>query len=141
MVSFSWSPSATLNSATTPNPVATPPQTQTYSVIVTNRFGSSTTVAITVEVMEDFNIVANNILTPDGDGQNDLWLIENLSSYPVNKLIIFDRIGQVIYTKNNYANEWNGLFNGISLPEGTYYYVLSIKNGSSQKSGYITLVK
>jgi gliding motility-associated-like protein len=91
--------------------------------------------------MEDYNIVANNILTPNGDGQNDLWVIENLSSYPINSLLIFDRTGRVIHSKINYANDWDGQNNGNFLPEDTYYYVITFDNGAIKKMGFITIIK
>ena len=143
MASFNWSPSASLSSTNTYNPIAKPSQTQTYSVTVTNVYGSSTTLSITVEVMEDVNIVANNILTPNGDIQNDKWEIENISSYPNNQLTILDRSSRVIYKKTGYANDWNGLFNGATLPTGTYYYILTFDSASGKKvskRGSITIV-
>ena len=140
MASFNWSPSASLSSTNTFNPVAKPSQTQSYSVTVTNVYGSSTTLSITIQVMEDFNIVANNILTPNGDGQNDKWEIDNLSSYPNNELIITDRSSRVIYKKSGYANDWDGMFNGAPLPSGTYYYVVYSNLGKkTSKKGFITI--
>ena len=143
MASFNWSPSASLSSTSIYNPIAKPSQTQSYSVTVTNIYGSSTTLSITVEVMEDWNIVANNILTPNGDGQNDKWLVDNLSSYPNNQLIIMDRSSRVIYRKTGYANDWDGMFNGAPLPPDTYYFVLTFDSPSGKKvskEGYITIV-
>jgi gliding motility-associated-like protein len=143
MASYSWSPSASLSSTNTYNPTAKPSQTQSYSVTVTNVYGSSTTLSITVEVVEDWNIVAYNILTPNGDGQNDKWEIENISSYPNNQLIITDRSSRIVYQKSGYANDWNGLFNGAPLPTDTYYYILTFDLPSGKKvskEGFITIV-
>jgi gliding motility-associated-like protein len=144
LVSYSWSPSKGLSSTSIANPVAEITETATYSVLVTNSFGSSVTLNITIEVMEDWNIVANNILTQNGDGINDNWVIDNLSSYPNNQLIIMDRSARVIYEKTGYANDWDGLFNGATLPSGTYYYILIFDSPSGQKvskKGFITITK
>ena len=142
LVGFSWnSPTTGLNSANISNPIAEPTQTTTYSVLVTNSYGSSVTLGITVEVMEDYNVTANNIITPNGDGENDLWTVENLKSYPDNKLMILDRSGRVIYTKTNYENNWDGMYNGAMLLEDTYYYVFSFNSGATVKKGFISLVK
>jgi gliding motility-associated-like protein len=94
--------------------------------------------------MEDVNITANNILTPNGDGQNDKWEIENLSSYPNNELVIVDRAKRVIFRKTGYANDWNGLFNGAPLPTDTYYYILTFDLPSGKKvskKGFITITQ
>ena len=144
IVSYNWSPSASLSSASIYNPIAKPSQTQSYSVRVTNVYGSSTTLSITVEVMEDFKVVATNLLTPNGDGQNDKWEIENLSSYPNNQLVIMDRSYRVIYLKKDYANDWDGLYNGAPLPSDTYYFLLTFDSASGitvSKRGYITIPK
>ncbi|UYQ94899.1 gliding motility-associated C-terminal domain-containing protein [Chitinophaga horti] len=82
---------------------------------------------------------ANNILTPNGDGINDLWVVKNLDPGKNNTLAIYDRIGRMVYTKKNYQNDWNGSVNGSHLAEGTYYYVLDL--GPKQFKGYITLVR
>ena len=144
VASYNWSPSASLSSTSIYNPIAKPSQTQSYSVRVTNVYGSSTTLSITVEVMEDFKVVATNLLTPNGDGQNDKWEIENLSSYPNNQLFIMDRSGRVIYLKKDYANDWDGLYNGAPLPSDTYYFLLTFDSASGitvSKRGYITITK
>lgn len=129
-----------LSSTSISNPIATPKVTTTYTVEVTNRFGSKTSVPITVVVREDFNITPSNILTPNGDGENDQWTIKNLAAYPINKVMIFDRQGRIIYSKSGYTNDWNGTFNGTSLPEGTYYYIITLNNGAGEKKGFITLI-
>lgn len=142
MASFNWSPSASLSSTNTYNPIAKPSQTQTYSVTVTNVYGSSTTLSITVEVVEDWNIIPNNILTPNGDGENDKWVVDNLSSYPNNQVMIFDRSSRAIYRKTGYANDWDGYINGSPLPADTYYYILTLDSSGKKvsKKGFITVV-
>jgi gliding motility-associated-like protein len=140
IISYEWFPSTGLNSTSISNPIATPKTTTTYTVEVTNRFGSKTRVAITVTVREDYNITPSNILSPNGDGENDGWIVENLAAYPNNKVTIIDRTGKIIYTKVNYTNDWNGTFNGIILSEGTYFYVISLNNGAGEKKGYITII-
>jgi gliding motility-associated-like protein len=142
LVGYTWnSPTTGLNSANISNPIAEPSKTTMYSVLVTNSYGSSVTLSITVEVMEDYNVTANNLITPNGDGENDVWIVENLDSYPDNKLLILDRSGKIIYSKTNYDNNWNGLYNGFMLPEDTYYYVFTFNSGSIVKKGFVSLVK
>jgi gliding motility-associated-like protein len=80
-------------------------------------------------------------MTPNGDGENDTWVIENLSSYPNNELKIMDRTGKIIYTKKDYANDWNGQYNGTDIPAGTYFYILTFDDGKRSKKGFISIVK
>ncbi|HEY9257067.1 MAG TPA: Ig-like domain-containing protein [Chitinophaga sp.] len=113
----------------------------TYSAIVTNTDGCSSTGEITIDVREDFKVDATNILTPNGDGKNDKWVIRNIDSYPDNELKIFDRAGRMVYQRRNYSNDWQGTLNGNPLAEGTYYYILSIQNGAKTAKGFITIVR
>ena len=62
-------------------------------------------------------------ISPNGDGKNDFL---DLSDFSVSKIQIFNRLGQVVYEKRNYKNEWYGQSNSGSklLPVGTYFYVM-----------------
>jgi gliding motility-associated-like protein/uncharacterized repeat protein (TIGR01451 family) len=87
------------------------------------------------------DVVAPNVITPNGDGKNDVFRIDGLELHPDNTLSIFNRWGNEVFrSKGPYKNDWNG--NGLN--EGTYYYLLKIKekDGSERSStGWITLIK
>jgi len=77
-------------------------------------------------------------ISPNGDGLNDFL---NLEYFHVDNIKIYNRYGTTIYSKNNYVNEWTGQSNsGNALPSGTYFYVITIIDGS-QITGYIQLVR
>ncbi|TWV95686.1 Ig-like domain-containing protein [Chitinophaga pinensis] len=118
-----------------------PMENTTYHVTVSNAAGCSNTADFTVNVIADFKVDATNLLTPNGDGKNDKWVIRNLDSYPDNEVKIFDRTGRLIYTRRNYSNDWDGTYNGSPLAEGTYYYVLTIEGGAKTAKGYITIIR
>ena len=72
-----------------------------------------------------------NTITPNGDGLNDEFRFDILSSspgkYPDNNMIIFNRWGDVVFQAAPYTNNWSGQNeSGQDLPEGTYYYVLEL---------------
>jgi gliding motility-associated-like protein len=141
LVTYSWSPSTGLSSTNIVNPIASPTQTTVYAVRVTNNMGLSTTVYVTVNVVEDYNVTPHNILTPNGDGVNDKWVIDNLSAYPINQVQIFDRAGRLMFVESTYQNGWDGTLNGLPLHEGTYYYIITFESGIKPKKGFITLVR
>lgn len=85
--------------------------------------------------------IANNILTPNGDGINDRWIIQNLNLYPRNEVKIFDRAGRVVYTANNYANDWDGTYEGKPLTHGTYFYIVKFWPGVPDLKGAITIIR
>lgn len=109
------------------------------SVVVDSVSFSHTIVAST----EPCFIRIYNGFTPDGDGINDNWIIDNIEDYPTNSLSIFNRWGNKIWSTTNYnntTNYWNGKqSNGNSLPNGTYFYVLEIDGGIGVKKGWVEL--
>lgn len=113
----------------------------TYEVTVTNAAGCSNTGSISISTIEDFKVEATNIISPNGDGRNDKWVIRNLDSYPDNEVKIFDRAGRMVYQRRNYSNDWDGTTNGRPLAEGTYYYILTINGNSKTAKGYITIIR
>jgi gliding motility-associated-like protein len=88
------------------------------------------------EVPEDC-LVFYNVITPNGDDVNDKWIIDCIENFPENDVIIFNIWGDNVYQVVNYNNEskaWKGTReNGKPLPDGTYYYVLSIKDGGTHR--------
>jgi gliding motility-associated-like protein len=103
---------------------------------------TSATIIVNLEKKKDA-IQASNVITPNGDGRNDKWVIENISAFPNNKVTIFTKKGQIVFTTKNYSNDsnyWEGLFNGSPLETDTYYY--SIDLGTNQPyTGFITLIR
>jgi gliding motility-associated-like protein len=72
--------------------------------------------------------------SPNGDGKNDFLLIEHIELYPKNKIMIFNRWGDIVYEKDVYTNDepWDGVANkGLrigngAVPTGVYFYILDL---------------
>jgi gliding motility-associated-like protein len=111
----------------------------TYQLTVTATSGCQSSIAITVTVLEP--IVISNAFTPNGDGINDTWNIAYLSDYTHCTVDVFTRYGQQIFHSNGYPVAWNGTYSGKSLPVGTYYYVIDLKNNTAKLSGFVTIVR
>jgi len=67
-----------------------------------------------------------NVITPNGDGMNDVFVIENIEHYPNAELTVFNRWGRLVYQTTGYQNNWGGKVNGNILSNGTYFYVLEL---------------
>ena len=87
----------------------------------------------------EFDIVLiPNAFTPNGDGINDSFYIQRISLYPQNTLQIFTRQGQLIYQANGYKNQWQGIgTDGMKVPQGFYYYILTLKKAKETKEGWL----
>lgn len=84
------------------------------------------------------NCIVPNIFTPNEDGNNDRFEIPCLIGYEGGNLLIFNRWGDEVYNDNNYKNDWDGRHLDKPLPDGTYFYILKLKDGS-HKQGYLEL--
>ena len=117
-------------------------QNTTYTVTATNAGGCSSTATIAITVTEQVvQVKATNIMSPNGDGVNDKWVVENLELYPNNLVKVFDRGGRVIYEKKGYDNSWDATLRGLPLGEGTYYYIIDYNgDGKTVKKGFITIL-
>ncbi|MRX78696.1 T9SS type B sorting domain-containing protein, partial [Pedobacter petrophilus] len=140
--SYSWSTaSGIISGQDTAALTVRPAQTTVYTVRVTNASGCSSVESITIKVAEDYKIVANNILTPNGDGVNDTWIVQNIDMYPGNEVRIFDRNGREMYNKKGYDNSWDGTMQGNHLAEGTYYYIITYGPDKLVQKGFITIIR
>jgi gliding motility-associated-like protein len=119
-----------------------PRGTTTYAVVVTNSFGYQATVPVLLTVVVDYKLVPNNLVTPNGDGVNDKWVIPNIDMYPENEVIVYDKAGRAVFTKRGYNNEWDGTLNGTKLKEDAYFYVIKFnKDGALPIRGYVSIVR
>ncbi len=118
-------------------------------------FGIFTLGTIKPNFIIDGDIVIYNAVSPNGDGDNDHFVIKNIERFPHNTVNIFNRWGVKVYSTTGYNNE-NNNFVGISdgrvtikrnekLPSGTYYYIVEYEYKDSdgermiKKSGYLHL--
>jgi gliding motility-associated-like protein len=115
----------------------------TITAVVTAQDGVTTnTYTVTVYRGESQDaIVGTNILTPNGDGKNDFWIVNDIQLFPNNTVVVYDRGGRTVYTKHGYANDWGGTFGGSPLTEGTYYYTVDLGQGQRKFRGYITILR
>ncbi len=82
-----------------------------------------------------------NQFSPNGDGTNDYLRINCIENYPNNKLTIVNRYGSEVYKTSNYDNRWDGTWKNEDLPNGTYFYVLDLADGSEVKKGWIQIIR
>ena len=80
-----------------------------------------------------------NAFSPNNSGSNDRFIIKGIENSSFNRLTIFNRQGNIVFTGNNYQNEWDGRnHNGAPLPEDTFFFILNVDNKFSYK-GFIIL--
>lgn len=107
-----------------------------YTVTVTDANACKATFSASVGTSDcNFEVVVYDVITPNGDGVNDVFMIKGIEYYPNNKVMVFDKWGDIVFEQSNYNNKWSATrgTNGEALPDGTYYYV--VKLGTQNKNG------
>ncbi len=81
-------------------------------------------------------------VSPNGDYDNDFFVVKGLESYPENDITIYNRWGNIVYQESGYENDWYGQNNKDELlPDGTYFVILNAHTEEETKTltGYIDL--
>ncbi|MEA1886326.1 MAG: gliding motility-associated C-terminal domain-containing protein [Bacteroidota bacterium] len=114
-----------------------------YTVQVTDANGCTAQETMSVNVIGINCLEVPEIITPGVvDGKNDYLIIRNISLYPNAEIKIFNRWGQLIYSaKNLDENHWDGTYRGKALPVDSYHYILNLGDGSTPRTGTITIIR
>lgn len=95
-----------------------------------------------LDEIEDDNLPSADFVSPNDDGQNDVWKITNVELYKDYSLKIVDENSQLVYSVgSNYANDWDAKLHGKPIPNGVYYYVLKGNSDGKLFKGYITVLR
>jgi gliding motility-associated-like protein len=140
-LAYSWSPGEGLDNSSLSNPTASPAVPTTYVLTVTDGNGCIGQDSISIDIIEDFNLIVSNLITPDGNGVNDVWVVGNIENYGNATIYIYDRWGVEVLKTNNYQNDWAGVSGTDQLPDGTYYYIISLPGQEKVYKGGITVLR
>jgi len=107
-------------------------------MVVTSNKGCVDTAYKKVTVIID-DLEIPNVITPNGDGMNDKFVIDNIDKLVSSTLIIYNRWGKKVYEADNYRNDWDG----ENLADGVYFYVLKYETYIEplEVSGTVTIIR
>ena len=117
-----------------------------YSVCSADGMCTQATLHITVVPMPE--MIAPQAITPNGDGKNDTLIFRGLPALNIeNRLTIYNRWGNIVFSTGNYQNNWSGqtdnAFGAMAtdkqLPDGTYYYILDFFGARPNLGNYVYL--
>ena len=143
---YLWSPSNSLNSPDQSTTLASPEETTTYIVEVSD--GECIhAAAVTVRVF-DFecgtpNIFVPNAFSPNGDGENDVLFVRGNN---VTEMLfqVFNRWGEKVFESTRLQDGWDGIYNDKNVDPAVFVYHLTIKCGDGQEyfeKGNISLLE
>ncbi len=140
---YTWTPATGLSSSFVLQPTASPRQTTTYTLQVTNEFNCTNTDSVIVFVDYSTHLFFPNAFSPNGDGMNDYF---NYYAYGINtiNLQIFNRWGEVVFQTDHLNVWWDGKRNNKPEPVGAYVY-MAVATGLDGKQtvwkGDLTLIR
>jgi gliding motility-associated-like protein len=149
-LNFDPTASATINGTAVPNGspsfgVPLVNGNNIITILVTAQDGvTKLTYTVTVyKITPPSQILPTNILTPNGDGKNDVWVVKDIQLYPNNTVTVYDSAGRPVFSKKGYNNDWGGTLNGSGSPLaiGTYYYIVDLGVGGNVLKGYISIIR
>ncbi len=142
---YNWTPGTTLTCDDCQSPIATPDVTTTYTVSVEEN-GCLASAAVTVTIDYEIIIYVPNAFTPDGDGQNDIFIpiITGIDTDEY-KFLIFNRWGELIFDTSHLSEGWDGTYKGLMSQQDVYVWKIYCKEISSIETheyiGHVTLIK
>jgi gliding motility-associated-like protein len=142
-----WIPTAGVASPDSLNTVISPAESMWYAVNITTVQGEcADTDSVYLTYVPD--IVAYDGFSPNGDGINDYWYIENIDAFKNNVVTVYNRWGTKVFEQKGYMNNdsnkrWDGTAkNGKQVGSGTYYYIIILnEEGFSSVTGAVTIMR
>lgn len=118
----------------------------TYSVTVTDEHNCTAFGQATVGYDNCCTPDVPNAFTPNNDGKNDYFRARFKGNMWLEKMTIFNRYGQAIYSTSNLQEGWDGTYNGVAQDIGTYYYYIEFYCGKENFNkqilkGDVTLIR
>ncbi len=137
-----WSPAYNMSDPTISDPLVWPTVTTTYVYEVTTADGcvNWSDVIVTVNPFIEATINIRNVVTPNGDGFNDFWMITGIEEFPETEVHVFNIYGQEVYQSMDYQNDWGATYRGNKLPHGTYHYVVKLKDAEDVIKGNLMIL-
>ncbi|MBK7311982.1 MAG: gliding motility-associated C-terminal domain-containing protein [Sphingobacteriaceae bacterium] len=114
-----------------------------YLAETVNSFGCKSRDEVCVEVTTDYNIYIPNVFTPNGDGNNDVFLVYGTGITKL-EMTIFDRWGEKLFNSKDQLLGWDGMYKGVLSKQDAYTYMVtytSLDGKKHEKTGHVTLLK
>ncbi|RYY38474.1 MAG: PKD domain-containing protein [Chitinophagaceae bacterium] len=145
-----WAPASDLSCSTCPLPTATIRNDVLYTVQVTNNYGCAASDTLFIKAFcKEAQVFLPNAFSPDGDGVNDVFMVQGSGILRVKTFRIFNRWGELVFEKNEVPPNdprfgWDGRVIGRPAIPDVYVYTVEVlcENGTPYTyKGNVTILK
>jgi len=116
-----------------------------FSIVVrvTDRDGNTLDKFFTINrTRSDFStLTITNAFSPNGDGANDTWGVNDLRFYEGVRISVFDRGGARLFYTENPDVRWDGTYNGKEMPVASYFWTIEILETGEMRRGMLNLLR
>ncbi len=121
-ISWLWKPGKYLKDPAAASTYAWPRENMVYTLTGYDKYGCSNTATVRVNITYHPDIFVPTAFSPNGDGTNDLFKLENVRFEQLVFLRIFNRWGQLIFETIGSQKGWDGTYKNIPADAGTYFF-------------------
>ncbi len=140
---ITWVIGEDIQCASCPNSQIFPKKSGCYVAEAVSLNGCKVRDEVCVEVTTDYNIYIPNVFTPNGDGNNDVFLVYGTGITKL-EMNIFDRWGTKLFTSKDQTQGWDGTYKGVLSKQDAYTYLIiytALDGKKVEKTGHVTLLK
>lgn len=149
VVEYSWTPASLLNNATILRPTTNLQADQLFILTVKDFAGCKGKDSVLIRVYEGEGnnqptYYVPNSFTPNGDGLNDIFRAVPVGIASTDFFRVYNRSGKVIFDTKSFMRGWDGSYNGIKQPSGTYVWIvkgIDVKGKPVVKKGTVLLLR
>lgn len=141
--SYIWSPGAGLSCMDCANPMFNGYATTTFTLTVVYHNGCVATTTTDIYVDGNPPIFVPNAFTPNGDGNNDVFMLYSQQVAKV-RLKVFNRWGEKVFDSTNQFEGWDGFYQGVLQPSGVFTYIAEVTyldGETATQNGSVTLIR
>jgi gliding motility-associated-like protein len=143
-VNYIWSPAGSLSDPSSSAPYASPIKNTDYVVIGTSTKGCLA--ADTAHVIIDYRtpVLVPNAFSPNGDGLNDVFKVENITSQKILVFQVYDRWGKLVFETQDPDKGWDGMYKNKPMNSDVYQYYIKLAypdDYMQEFKGNVTLIR
>lgn len=141
---YSWEPNVNINTPEGPTVLVRPTKDIKYIVVGRNEYGCPNTDTANITIDFTSQTFMPNAFSPNGDGLNDIFKIQNVRFERLILFNIYNRFGNLIFSTQDVNKGWDGTIDGKPAPSDVYFYMIQLGFGNSNTQtikGDVTLIR